>query len=143
MESSTMGWTSEEKQVDGILRLEADRLALEFEVTLSTTNMGTGYSTDVESLGQQELEIPFDQLVSLSLHLTWLLPKIRIQTNRLSAFEGLPGAKRGVVELRIKRRHLAAARSLIAELEFTRADLQLRSVTQLESSDPDALPPVD
>ena len=140
-EKDGVDWTSEEEQVDGILRLEPHGLILEFDVIQSITTMGgMDYSTDTENLGRRELDIPLDQLVAITVHRRWWLPRLRIQTSRLSAFEGLPGAKRGIVTLRIKRSNVGSAKTLIAELEFARADLALR---QASLSDPGtgALPP--
>ena len=128
-------WVSEEERADAILRLEPGGLVLEAEVVHTTTAGIAGETTDTESLGRHELEIAFDQIVSVTLHGRWWRPKIRIQTNRLQAFEGIPGAGRGLVSLRLKRRNWDLARRLITELEFARADLELWRATKLDGSD--------
>lgn len=120
-------WVQEEERADGILRLETGRLVVEVEIVQSTTTTdGTGHAVDTERLGRRDLEIPFEEIVTVTLHGRWWLPKIRIQTNSLRPFEGLPGAKRGLVSFRIARRNWASALILIQELEFARADADLR-----------------
>jgi len=141
-EWTDMEWVTEEERADGILRLESERLLLEVEIVQSTTTLANmGQSTDTEHLGRRELEIRFDDIVSVSLHSRWWLPKLRIQTNNLRPLEGLPGAKRGLVNLRLKRRNWGAARTLVQEFEFALADLDLHRATQLERGDAAALPP--
>jgi len=129
-------WITEEERADGILRLEPERLVLEVELVQSTTTMGgMGQTTDTERLGRRELAIQFQDIVSVTLHGRWWLPTLRIQTNNLRPLAGLPGAKRGLVNLRLRRRNWAAARTLLQELEFARADLDLRRATRLERGD--------
>lgn len=141
-EVTGMKSVTEEERADGILRLEPGGLVLEVEVTHSTTTVGgMGHSTDVDSLGLLEVEIPFDELVSARLHGRWWRPRIRIQTSSLRSIEGLPGAKRGVIALRLSYQSWRAARTLLAELEFARADLELRRATRLEGADPAAITP--
>ena len=141
-EVTGMKSVTEEERADGILRLEPGGLVLEVEVTHSTTTVGAmGHSTDVDSLGLLEVEIPFDELVSATLHRRWWRPRIRIQTNSLRSIEGLPGAKRGLMDFRLSRRNWGAARTLLAELEFARADLELRRASRLEGADPAAITP--
>jgi len=118
-----------QERADGILKLEADSLALEVEVVQETTTMSVGSRTEKEILGTRELNISFDRLVDISMCGGWWWPRIRIQTDSLRAVEGLPGAKRGVVELRVSLRNRRVARSLVNEVEFVRADLAFERAT--------------
>jgi hypothetical protein len=129
-ETTAMKTVTEVERADGLLRLEPDGLGLEVEIVQATMTLGgTGTTTDKESLGTRELRIPFDRLVDVSMRGGWWWPRIRIQTDSLRAVEGLPGAKRGVVELRVSLRNRRAARSLVNEVEFVRADLAFERAT--------------
>ncbi|MFV1987387.1 MAG: hypothetical protein ACC682_08890, partial [Gemmatimonadota bacterium] len=81
------------------------------------------------------------ELVTLSIHGRWWVPRVRLLTNSLRALEGLPGFKRGRVDLRIARRNRAGARTLVAEFEIARADFELRRARQFESFDAEFLAP--
>ncbi|MCG8469595.1 MAG: hypothetical protein MJB57_15555 [Gemmatimonadetes bacterium] len=135
-------WITEEERADGILRLEPPRLVLEVEIVQSTTTWGdVGHAVDSESLGRHEIVLPFDQIASVRLQRRLWWPKIQIQTSTLKPLDGLPGAKRGVVSLRLKNRNWKAAQVLVNELEFTRADLEFRRAAELDDPSHPSLPP--
>jgi hypothetical protein len=139
-EVTGMRSVTEEERADGILRLEAESLVLEVEIVQSTTTVGgMGTTTEKENLGTHEFDIPFDELVSVSLHGGWWRPTLRIAANRLRALEGIPGMRQGGVDLRISRRNRSAARTLVSELEFARAELELQRARRLESDAPEML----
>src|SRR5687767_7691285 len=86
----------------GLLHDEGTHLALEFELK-------DGLFGAVKS-GVKKLQIPFDELVSVTLTkgwlgTNWLGVKIVIQTKRLDTLKDVPGASQGRISLCIARKN--------------------------------------
>jgi len=119
-----------ERRVDGILKLTGDDLVLEIRVTEATTRLSgsAGYATDETASDVAELTVPLDRVAALRLRKWWWGPRLTIVTDSLRFFENVPGSKQGRLDLRIARRDLAMAQTLVTESEIRLADLSLRRV---------------
>lgn len=141
-DSSTGGseYRSVERQAEGLVRLETNTLGLEFERAVVTTTMdGEGYSTDRTGGGIDELEIPLELIASVRVRRRWFLPRLQVETTRVRLLEGVPGARQGHVDLRIRHRDVQAARQLVLEVEVRQAELQLARARALEAREYDLL----
>lgn len=133
-------YVTEVKKADGLVRLVEETLEIEVEITFEETTMGgAGYSTETESLGNLELAIPLEEVVSVRLIGSWWWPRVRVVTANLQSLQQLPAAKRGTVDLRIRWRDRGAARALATEFDVQRADLDLRRARELEAREYDRL----
>jgi len=77
--------------------------------------------------GVRHVRIPLTDLASVPLKKGWLGTRWRgvtiiIQASRMDAFEGMPGASQGRVELSIARKDCDAAEKLVADLYENEAD---------------------
>lgn len=119
-----------ERRVEGILKLAGDDLKLEIRVTEAVTTMGgsTGYATDETASDVAELTVPLDRVASLDLKKRWWTRRLTIVTDSLRFFEDVPGSKQGRLDLRIARRDLPMAETLVTEARIRLADLSLRRV---------------
>lgn len=97
----------------GLLHDEGNQLRLEFEVK-------DGVFGAIKS-GVKQVQIPFDDLVSVTLTkgwlgTSWLGVKIVIQARRMDVFQEVPGASQGKIELCVSRKHVAAAEKFVDNL---------------------------
>jgi hypothetical protein len=97
----------------GLIHDEGDRLRLEFEVK-------DGVFGAIKS-GVKQVEIPFDELVSVTLTkgwlgTNWLGVKIVIQTKRMDALKDVPSASQGRIALCVARKNVAAAEKFVDNL---------------------------
>jgi hypothetical protein len=97
----------------GLLHDEGTHLVLEYELQ-------DGVFGAVKT-GVKRLQIPFDDLVSVTmtkgwLGASWLGVKIVIQTKRLDTLNGVPGASQGKVELSIARKNHQLAEKFVDDL---------------------------
>ena len=95
----------------GLLRDDDDHLTLEFQVQDSLAG--------VLKSKVRHVQIPLDQVVSLTLTkgwlgTSWLGVKVVIQTSRLETLQDVPGASQGRVELSIARKDIEAAEMFVA-----------------------------
>lgn len=91
---------------EGLLRLEGDRLHLEYEWT---DNMFGIWKSGVKAAS-----IPVSALVSAKLSCGWFgCTKIVLQANSLEAVRDVPGMSQGRVVLKIPRDDREAARMLV------------------------------
>ncbi len=119
-----------ERRVDGILRLTGDDLQVEIRITEAVTTMGgsTGYATDQTASDVAELTVPLERVAALRLKKRWWGPRLTIVTDSLRFFKDVPGSKQGRLDLRIARRDLQMAQTLVTEARIRLADLSLRRV---------------
>ena len=113
------------RRSDGILKLEEAELLFEFQIT-DEVMTGSGIEKDTEEV--TEVRVPLPSVVSVGLQARWWRRRLRIGTDSLRTFDGVPGAKQGQIDLRIARKDMAAARELAAEIEMRLADLALRKI---------------
>ena len=97
----------------GLLHDEGTHLGLEYEIK-------DGIFGAVKS-GVKKLQIPFDELVSVTLTkgwlgTNWLGVKIVIQTKRLDTLRDVPGASQGKISLCIARKNHQLAEKFVADL---------------------------
>jgi hypothetical protein len=98
---------------EGLLRDDGTHLCVEYQVK-------DGVAGILKS-GVKTVRIPLTDLTSVTLKKGWLGTKwlgvtIVIQGSRMDAFEGMPGATQGRIELIIARKDCDAAEKLVAGL---------------------------
>jgi len=140
-------YTSTTITAHGLLRVEDDRLVIQWRVSRTTDRHGLGYSSEEEHEDVRETSVPLGQLALAQLKRTWRLfgrsPRLVLTAADLRAFEvvagptGLALAHPSRLELQLQRGDEAAGREFAAELELAISDHQLR---RAESSGRGALP---
>jgi hypothetical protein len=150
---STDAWTLSEYTsttvtAHGLLRVEDDRLVIQWRVSRTTDRHGMGYTTEQEHEEVKETSVPLRQLASAQMRHTWRLlgrsPRLVLNASDLRAFEGVAGptglalAHPSRLELQLQRGDSQAGREFAAELELAISEHQLRLA---ESSASTRLPP--
>lgn len=131
----------------GLLRVEGDRLVIQWRVSRTTDRHGLGYSSEEEHEEVRECSVPLGQIAAARLERTWRLfgraPRLVLTAADLRAFESVAGptglalAHPSRLELQLQRGDDVAGREFAAELELAISELQLR---RAESSGREALP---
>lgn len=120
----------------GLLRLEPDRLVIQWRTHRETAEMGSGCSQREEVEPVRELSIPVEQLDRAEFvhRRRWLggAPRVILLANDLRAFDGVAGrdgldlAHPSRLELPIARADAATGREFVAELAMAISERQLR-----------------
>ncbi len=134
---TVVGYTATAETTHGMLRIDGDRLVIEWKVRRSTTRAGATYETREETDPVAEAAIPISRLASAMIQRgRWWLggarPRLVLAANDLRAFESVTAT--GALSLKhpsrleftLARRDLDAAIDFAGELELAISDLQLR-----------------
>jgi hypothetical protein len=144
--------TSTRDEIHGLLRLDGDRVVVQWRAARETSRVGSEIRTDRELAPVRDVALPLAGIASARVRWEWRRwPPRRVlllTAADLRAFEalgsepGVPGA--GLVlehpaelTLDLRRRDREAARAFVAELELALAERALRAAEQ------DALPAAD
>lgn len=117
-------YTSTSETVHGLLRVEEERLVIQWRVTRTTERMGRGYESKDETEPVREVSAPLAQIAAAELRPGRLFspPRLVLTASDLRAFEGVAGPTGlsmehpGELVLTIDKRHAAAAREFAADL---------------------------
>jgi hypothetical protein len=140
-------WISTTEHVHGLLRVDGDRLAIQWRRSRSTERAGmTTMRTDREMEPVREVFIPLDALAGATTRWVWWRwpPGLHLVLTAadLLAFEDVAGASGLRLDhpaellLRVGRADHAAAREFAGELELTMADRALRAAEQESGLEP-------
>jgi hypothetical protein len=97
-------------RVEGVARLEADALILEFRTVDGLVG--------VFRSRPKEVRIHLNDIESVDFRRGWITGRLRIGTRRVSALEAIPGAKGAEINLKCRRRHRLAAEELASSLRL-------------------------
>jgi hypothetical protein len=130
-------WVTTTESVHGLLRLEADRLVIQWRSARSVEKIGSTVRTDRDVDPVREVEVPLDALASASLRFVWWrwppgLHLVLVGADLLAfeAFAGADGLRLdhpAELMLRIRRSDRYAARLFAVEIEMAAADRALRA----------------
>ncbi|UCD23256.1 MAG: hypothetical protein JSW51_09365 [Gemmatimonadota bacterium] len=127
-------------KVEGLLHLHDDALEFEWTATEKTERVGvTGIGTVVDESPIGKLEVPAGWILEVQLR-GRLLPRMRLRARRLDAFEDMPGAKAGVLTLRVRRRFRPQAEAMVAAIEEARDTAPLPPLETQPQIDTDDMP---
>lgn len=122
-------------EMRGVLRSEADALAVEFRTTK------VDYNNPLKPVeGEiQTARIPWPEIQSLTFRPRWFRGgRVIVRTRGLQSLAALPNANGNEVVLNVRRADRAQARELTSLAELARVEEQLRG---LESASDPRLPP--
>ena len=105
-------------KASGLLRIEQDDLLMEFQVQ---DNLLGG----IVKGRPQGFRIPIEALDSAEYKKNWLGSRVIIRVQRLSDLEGVPGAERGEVKLKIRKEDRTRAQDLIGQLNIRLSEFRL------------------
>lgn len=141
-------YTSTTETAHGLLRLERDRLVIQWRVHRTTDRMGAEFSSREEQDPVREISVPLAQLASAELRHRWAMlggkPRLVLTASDLRAFEGVAGpaglslGHPSRLEFTLQRHDADAGRDFAAELGLAIGDCQLRLA---EGEGRSALPP--
>ncbi|HEX2202780.1 MAG TPA: hypothetical protein VHG91_05770 [Longimicrobium sp.] len=144
--------TSTSETVDGLLRLDGDRLVIQWRVTRSTDRVGTQIRTDRELEPVREVVVPLAALAGAQVRRMWWRwppgPYLVLTAADLRAFEEVAGEgglrldHPAELVLPLKRPARLPAQEFAAELEMALAERALRAAddaARLGSGAPPAL----
>lgn len=112
-------------QNSGLLRLEGDALILEFE-----TQDGV---LQVLKSGIKRFALPLRELEKCAWQPGWRGGKIELSVRSMCALEGIAGAARGCVTLKVAHKHRDLALGLVTNVELALARHLMRSGEGVES----------
>jgi len=132
--------TSTKETVHGLLRLEDERLVIQWRTARKTERVGREIRVDQELEPVQELAIPLSALASAKVRRFWFRRPpglyLVLTASDLRAFEAVAGegglrlTHPAELVIRVGRASRAAAREFASELELALADRQLRAAEQ-------------
>ncbi len=127
--------TTTTEKVHGLLRLDGDRLVIQWRLTRKTQTLGTEIRTEEKMEPVREIDLPLRAVSGAKVRRPWWLfgtgLRLVLTAADLQAFDGLAGEgglKLGhpaEVVLRLRRRDALAAEEFTAELALALAELSL------------------
>ena len=125
--------TTTRETVHGLLRLEGDRLTIQWRVGRKTEHIGSGIRTDKEVEPVRELVVSVRRVAGALVRRRWweFAPRLVLNAADLAAFEELAGHTGLSLDhpaelvLRLRRSDRLAAEEFSAELALAIAELQL------------------
>ena len=101
---NTEGVRSVSYRVAGLLHLSDVVLALEWRATRHTEEVSyAGIKDEVDESPVGSIEVPRDAVARARVSGGWWRPRLQVWARRFDAFDGVPGARLGMVTLRIRR----------------------------------------
>lgn len=108
-------------EAQGLIHIKKNSLVLEFEVKDA---FGGFIKSDLK-----EIDIPFDEIESLTYKKGFWGAKVLIEGNSMRTFEDVPGSEQGRCQLKIKRKHrddaqqsISSARVALSEYKLSKLD---------------------
>ena len=127
--------TTTTERVHGLLRLEDDRLIIQWRLTRQTQTLGSEIRTDEEMEPVQEVVLPLRVVAGAKVRRPWWLfgtgLRLALTAADLQAFEevagegGLKLAHPAELVFRLRRRDALAAEEFTAELALAKAEMSL------------------
>ncbi len=127
--------TTTTERVHGLLRLDADKLVIQWRLTRKTQTLGSEIRTEEEMEPVREIVLPLRAIAGARVRRPWWLFGIGLRlvltAADLQAFDELAGegglklAHPAEVVLRVRRRDALAAEEFTAELALALAELSL------------------
>jgi hypothetical protein len=135
-EYSAMSVTTTSEVAHGLLRLDGERLVIQWRLARKTEHVGMQIRTDQEVESVQEVVVPLDAVAGATVRsglLAWLTggPRIVLTAADLRAFDVLAGEEGlrldhpAKISLRLKRADRLAAEEFAAELALAVAEAAL------------------
>lgn len=128
--------TSTTEMIHGLLRVDGDRLIVQWRVAREISRVGAEIRTDQEFEAVREVTVPLQEVAGAAVRWRgwrWLsAPKIVLTAADLRAFEEIAGAAGlqldhpATLELQIHRSDHLPAQEFAAELNLARAEYALR-----------------
>ena len=113
-------------RLDGLLHVAADLLTFEWAATRRTQRVSiTGVKDEVDDSPVGTVEVPRSSIVRAQLRGGWWAPRLQLWARRIDAFDGIPGARPGMLTLRIHRRDRAHAHALAEAIAHAGAEADL------------------
>jgi len=107
-------------RVEGLLHLDGSTVALEWAGTRKTEWVALGRVTDeVDRSPLARVELPASAIAGARVHGGWWAPRLELRARSLAVFDGIPGARPGVLRLRISRRDREHASAMAAAIVRT------------------------
>ena len=127
-------YTSTSETAHGLLRVDDDRLVIQWRVSRTTERMGRGYETKEVTEPVREVSVPLNQLASAQVRPARLFaaPRLVLTASDLRTFEAVAGPTGlsmehpGELVLTIDKRHGDAAREFAGELELAISERLMR-----------------
>lgn len=120
---------AKEFQVRGVVRLEADRLTLEWSGSVRITHIqGPNVRNLRQSVPAQRLVLPMSRIADIEVRGRWWKPYIELRSTGIGPLELVPTASAGRVYLRLTRRDWRAARELVSHIQLEMATAALREI---------------
>lgn len=107
-------------EVDGLLKIEKDRLSLEFESADAIIGI---VKSDLK-----EVTIPFESIKKVEFVKKWFSAQIFIYTRNIAALKDVPGSKSGMVRLSIKRNQKREAMNFNSHLQLVLSEFKLKQL---------------
>jgi hypothetical protein len=107
-------------EIQGLLHVERDHLLLEFEMKDSILG--------VIKSGAKELEISYFDLNKVEYKRSLFKSRLILSVNNMRVLSAFPGAKDGVIALKIKRRYKGEAEDIESYVNLRIAELKLEQL---------------
>lgn len=129
--------TSTAESIDGLLRLEGDRLVIQWRVTRKTDHFGSSIRSDQEADPVREVSLPLGAIAGGVVRRSvwpWSAAKLVLAATDLAAFEEIAGETGlrldhpAALVLRIRRSDRDLARGFAADLQLALADRALEAL---------------
>jgi hypothetical protein len=137
--------TSTAETVHGLLRLEGERLVVQWRIARSTEQVGSEVRTDREVTPVREVVIPLSSLAGGRVRAgwwPWSAGRVVLTAADLRAFEQVAGESGlrldhpAEMAFRVRRADLIAAREFLGEVELALADRALQRAQGAEELPP-------
>lgn len=129
------GIRSTAETIDGLLRMEADRLVVQWRLLRETDRVGAEIRSDREVEPVQQVVLPLSVIAGASLRTSWWRfgrgARVVLLANDLRGFEPLSGMQAlrldhpAELSLRVRAKHVAAAREFVSVVELALAEQAL------------------
>jgi hypothetical protein len=108
-------------RVTGLLHFDGETVTLEWSTARHLEQVSlTRVRVREEATPPELLDVPVTWIAEARLTGGWWAPRLTLRGRRLDAFDGVPGAKPGIITLRIARRDRALASALVTALGTAR-----------------------
>jgi hypothetical protein len=120
-------------QVRGVVRLEADRLIIEWSGSVEITEIQSGSVRNLrQSVPAQRLVLPTSRIAHIELRSRWWKPYIELRTAGIGPLDLVPTASAGCVDLHVARRDKAIAKEFVSHVQLEMADAALKDAERVE-----------
>jgi hypothetical protein len=103
--------------VNGLIRLQADALVLEFQAKDAMFG--------VVKSGLKEIRLHLTDVPDLEFRRGWIDSRLRVRVSRMALLSDLPGAEPGEATLKIARKYRDAASELTSQVLLRMSELRL------------------